>query len=121
MKIPATPVNAEAWDAAIADLIAGKITRKEAAERVGLKYDTFLKRTRYTGIQKALRQVVDHANSGENSRAAKEDPDRFARYKAAVAEVVAGRKCSEVARRYELNYQVLFRKVKAAKAPPIDA
>lgn len=116
MKIPKIPVNAILFAEAVEGLKANKMTRAQAAEHCGLAYGTFLKRLGYEGVAADVKRLASNGNKaikmGSNNPSAKADPERHARYQAAIADVLAGAKYSDAARLHKVNYQVLYQAVK---------
>lgn len=115
MKIPKIEIDPVNWQVNIAKLLAGEITRKECADAVGLSYTTFIRRLRYEKIADKVKEAVVHPNSGANNARAKEDPERHQRYLDAVAHAVKFGSTKAAADKYEVNYQVLSRKVREAR------
>lgn len=114
MPIPKLEIPHNVWDAAIAKLLAGEISRKECAASLGMAYSTFV--TRLNAKSRAdVNARIRHASSGLNNVTAKEDPERHQRYLDAVAHAVKFGSIRAAADKFGVNYQVLGRKVREAK------
>lgn len=116
MPIPKIEIPDNVWDAAIAKLLAGEITRKECAELVGLKYGTFIARLqtkKYAHLN--LHETVAHPNKGAGNATAKADPERHQRYLDAVDMALRTGSTKKASDLYKVSYQVLSRKVREAK------
>lgn len=116
MPAPRIHVPDDVWDAAIAKLSAGEITRQQCADMVGLKYQTLIQRLRGNKYRHLDFNLGAHPNSGENNVRAREDMDRHQRYKDAVDMAIRVGNVKHAADKFEVNYQVLVRKVREARA-----
>lgn len=115
MKIEKREVDSDLWRQAVANLLGKVWTRQQAAEHVGLPYSTFCKRLKYEGVLEAVNEGASHGNAGLNNGAAKVDPDRHQRYSEAMSHALATGQVADAARRFSVNFQVLARRVRAAK------
>lgn len=118
MKIPKIEVDAAQWDEAIKRLSLNEWSRKQCAEFLGLNYSTFVGKLRYAGIAETLAHT--RRNAGATSRMAQEDPERHQRYQDAVRYALTCFSVTAAAKRFDVNYQVLSRKVRAAKAKLVE-
>ena len=116
MKIPKIEIDPVNWQANISLLLEGKITRKECAAAVGLNYQTFIKRLKYEKLDDKVKAAVTHPNSGTGNVRAKEDPQRYQRYRDAVEHAIKFNSTKAAADKFDVGYQYLSRLVRAEKA-----
>jgi hypothetical protein len=99
------------WNEAVSALKSGAMTRQQAAGHVGLSYMTFTNHLKSAGILDELKAM----SGGSLNRIAAEDPERQRRYSDAVNHAIKYGSVKLAADKYEVNYQVLSRRVRAAK------
>ena len=115
MKIPKKEVDPVKWDEAVKALTSGTFSRQQAADHVGLAYSTFCQRLKREVPDNVLADNPVDGRAGLQSWRAKEDPERHDRYRMATALALKTGAVAAAATKYDVNYQVLARKVRAAK------
>lgn len=115
MKLEKRELDPVKWDVAVQNLLNRTWSQRKAAEFLEIPPMTLHNHLKYA---KLLDQVTGgkHGNAGTNSRAAKEDPERYQRYIDAVNFAIKFNNISLAATKYDVTYQVLARKVRAEKA-----
>lgn len=103
------------YEALITKILAGEISRKEAAtiskEQTGLSEQSFFSWiTKSKDIREKLRPT--NGNRGQNSVHAHKDPDKVKAYEDAISEVLAGRPANVAAKKYGVNYTYLCRRAR---------
>jgi hypothetical protein len=114
VKIPKIEIDEAKWNEAVAHLEAMTWSRQQCADYLGIAYATFLDRLRYAGLADKLKHT--RRNLGANNARYKENPELFQRYQDAVAYALKVFSVKKSADKFGVNYQVLSRKVRAAKA-----
>lgn len=103
------------YEALVNRIASGELTRQQAAEiaheQTGLSAGTFLVWLSSSGASERLKEQRGTAGDNSIHSHAKNDPDKAEAYKRAIDAVMHGMPGAQAARRFDVNYQYLMRKV----------
>lgn len=103
------------YEALVNRIASGELTRQQAAdiahEQTGLSKGTFLVWLSSSGASERLKEQRGTAGDNSIHSHAKNDPDKAEAYKRAIDAVMHGMPGAQAARRFDVNYQYLMRKV----------